>query len=107
MGEHAAAATTAQPGGDPAFVWKDFSRFVELHPVQRGWLVLWGHYEDAGRRRVLAGNRTYPDLAGARRRVADAVVELTRRPALAAEALTLLDRAPLPPHGPQPLPEPL
>ena len=107
MGEQASAATTAQPGGDPAFVWKDFSRFVELHPVQRGWLVLWGRYEDAGRRRVLAGNRTYPDLAGARRRVADAVVELTRRPALAAEALALLDRASLPPHQPQSLPEPL
>ena len=107
MGEEAAAAATARPGGEPAFVWNDFSRFVELHPVQRGWLVLWGRYEDAGRRKILAGNRTYPDLAGARRRVADAVLELTRRPALAVEALTLLDRASLPPHQPQPLPAPL
>ena len=100
-------ATTAQPGGEAAFVWKDHGRFVELHPVQRGWLVLWGRYEDLGRRKVLTGHRTYPDLAGARRRVADAVVELTRRPALAAEALLQLDRATLPPHRPQELPEPL
>ena len=75
-----------------SFVWKDFSRFVEVHPVQTGWLVVWGRYEEAGRRKVLAGTRTYPDLAGVRRRVADAVIELTHRPALAAEALALLAR---------------
>src|SRR5688572_776293 len=50
-----------------AFVWKDFSRYVEVHPVQTGWLVVWGRYEDQGQRKLLLGNRTYPTLAGARR----------------------------------------
>ena len=97
-------ATTAHPGGEAAFAWKDHGRFVELHPVQTGWLVLWGRYEELGRRKVLLGNRTYRDIAGARRRLADAGIELTRKPALAAKALTLLDRSPLPPHGSEPLP---
>ena len=91
----------------PAFEWKDHGRFVELHPVRLGWLVLWGRHEDAGRRRVLLGNRTYPDLEGARGRVADAVAELTGRQGLVAEAVAALDRTPLPPHHPEPLPEPL
>lgn len=91
----------------PAFTWKSFSRFVELHPVRSGWLVLWGRYEDLGARKLLAGNRIYPDLAGARRRIADAVLELTGKPDLAREALTLLDRARLPDHRPLPLPDPL
>lgn len=97
------------PGSDgtPAFVWKSFSRFVELYPVRTGWLVLWGRYENLGRRKLLAGNRTYPDIRGARRRLADAVLELTDDPELAQEALTLLDRAELPSHRPAPLPEPL
>ena len=106
MGTHD-AATTAQPGGEPVYTWKHFSRFVELHPVQRGWLVLWGRYEDRGRRKLLAGNRIYPDLAGARRRIADAVYELTRRPRLVAEALAVLDRAPVPERPHPELPEPL
>jgi len=89
------------------FIWKDFSRFVELHAVRTGWLVLWGRYEDAGRRKVLVGNRTYPGLAAARRRLANAVLELTHRPALAAEALVLLDRHPIPTHDPPPLLPPL
>ena len=100
-------ATTAEPGGEPAFLWKDHSRFVELHPVQTGWLVVWGRYEELGRRKILLGNRTYRDIGGARRRLADAVLELTRKPALAAEALTLLDRSPLPPHRSEPLPDSL
>ena len=107
MDGNAPAPTSARLGGGAAFVWKDHGRFVELHPVQRGWFVLWGRYEDLGRRKVLAGNRTYADLAGARRRIADAVMELTRRPALVAEALLQLDRSALPPHRPQELPEPL
>ena len=100
-------ATTAHPGGAAAFAWKNHGRFVELHPVQTGWLVLWGRYEELGRRKILLGNRTYRDIAGARRRLADAVIELTGRPALAAEALTLLERTPLPPHRSEPLPDSL
>jgi hypothetical protein len=74
------------------YSWKDFSRFVDVAPVQQGWLVLWGRFHEQGARRELAGNRTYFDLAGARRRVADAVLELTRDPALVAEALSQFDR---------------
>jgi hypothetical protein len=101
----ATPATQADPAA--GFVWKDFGRFVEVHPVRSGWLVLWGRYEAAGRRKTLAGTRTYADLAGARRRLAAAVLELTRKPALAAEATALLDRHPFPPHDPAPLPAPL
>ena len=90
-----------------AFVWKDFSRFVEVHPVQTGWFVLWGRYEDQGRRTVLLGNRTYPTLAGARRRFADAALELTRDPRLVADGLKLFDRHPFPERAPVELPEPL
>ena len=89
------------------FAWKDFSRFVEAAPVERGWLVLWGVYREAGRRRELAGSRTYLTLAGARRRVADAVFELTRDPALVAEAVGRFDRTPFAPHTAAPLPDPL
>ena len=94
-------------GAEPAFVWKDHGRFVELHPVRMGWLVLWGHWEELGRRKVLAGNRTYAELPGARRRLVDAVLELTGEPALAVEALGLLERTPLPTHPPARLPDPL
>ena len=69
------------------FVWKDFSRFVEVSPVDRGWLVIWGRYLDQGRVRATAGNRTYLDLNGVRRRLGDAVFELTNNPTLVAEAL--------------------
>jgi hypothetical protein len=78
--------------GVSPYSWKDFSRFVDVAPVKQGWLVLWGRYHDQGARRELLGQRTYTDLQGARRRVADAVLELTRDPALVAEALTLFDR---------------
>ena len=104
---HQDRPTGAQPGGEPVYTWTHFSRFVEVHPVQRGWLVLWGRYEDLGRRKVLTGNRTYPDLDAARRRVADAVLELTRRPVLAAEAIALFDRTPLPERADPELLEPL
>ena len=105
-----AGAERAAPfrrASEPAFAWKDRGRFAALYPVRTGWLVLWGRYEEPGRVTILHGNRTYPDLDGARRRIADAVLELTRRPALAAAAVALLDRTPLPPHRPEPLPVPL
>ena len=89
------------------FSWKDFSRFVQVAPVERGWLVLWGHFRDGGRTRDLAGQRTYVDLSGVRRRVADSVFELTRNPEFVAEAMIRFDRTPFPVHLPTPLPEPL
>ena len=82
----------AHQQGLTPYSWKDFSRFVDVAPVQQGWLVLWGKFHEQGARRELAGNRTYAHLSGARRRVADAVLELTRDPALVAEALTQFDR---------------
>lgn len=82
--------------GETPFSWKDFSRFVDVAPVQSGWLVLWGRFLENGARRELVGNRTYLELAGARRRVADAVLELTHDPALVAEALTQFDRTRFP-----------
>jgi hypothetical protein len=89
------------------FAWKDFSRFVQVAPVERGWLVLWGHFRDAGRARNLAGQRTYADLSGVRRRVADSVFELARSFELVAEAMIRFDRTPFPVHRPTPLPDPL
>ena len=101
------APGTGTPPATPAFEWKDHGRFVELHPVRTGWLLLWGRYEELGRRKVIAGNRTYPDPASARRRIADAALELTGNPALAADALLAFDRARLPNHQPKTLPPPL
>jgi hypothetical protein len=89
------------------FVWKDFSRFVLVAPVERGWLVMWGHFREAGRARDLAGQRTYADLSGARRRVADSVFELTRSSELVAEAMIRFDHTPFPVHRPTLLPDPL
>jgi hypothetical protein len=89
------------------FSWKDFSRFVHVAPVERGWLVLWGHFRQGGRLRELAGQRTYVDLSGVRRRVADSVFELTRSPQLVAEAMIRFDRTTFPQHTPGPLPDPL
>jgi hypothetical protein len=89
------------------FVWRDFSRFVHVAPVERGWLVLWGHFRHGGRARDLAGQRTYADLSGARRRVADSVFELTRSSELVAEAMVRFDRTPFPVHRPIPLSDPL
>jgi hypothetical protein len=82
------------------FAWKDFSRFVQVAPVERGWLVLWGHFRHGGHTRELAGQRTYADLSGVRRRVADSVFELTK-------AMVRFDRTPFPRHIPVPLPDPL
>src|SRR5215216_4162672 len=89
------------------FTWKDFSRFVHVAPVERGWLVLWGQYRFGGRMRDLAGQRTYADLSGARRRVANSVFELTRSSELVAEAMIRFDRTRFPVHRPAPLPDPL
>jgi hypothetical protein len=89
------------------FTWKDFSRFVQVASVERGWLVLWGHFRHEGRTRELAGQRTYADLSGVRRRVADSVFELTRSSELVTEAMIRFDRTPFPVHRPTPLPEPL
>ena len=89
------------------FSWKDFSRFVHVAPVERGWLVLWGHFRQGGRARDLAGQRIYVDLSGVRRRVADSVFELTRSPQLVAEAMIRFDRTTFPQHTPGPLPDPL
>ena len=89
------------------FTWKDFSRFVHVAPVERGWLVLWGHFRHGGSTRDLAGQRTYADLSGVRRRVADSVFELTRSSELVAEAMIQFDRTPFPVHLSTPLPEPL
>jgi hypothetical protein len=90
-----------------AFSWKDFSRFVHVAPVERGWLVLRGQFRDWGRTRDLAGQRTYVDLSGVRRCVADSVFELTRNPERVDEAMIRFDRTRFPVHLPVPLPEPL
>lgn len=98
---------TGSRSSETAFSWTDYSRFVEVAPVSLGWLVLWGRYHEMGRRRELRGQRTYADLAGARRRVADAVLELTHNPALVSEALVRFDRTDFPHHRAPVLPEPL
>jgi hypothetical protein len=87
-----AAAANDRSRDAPAFAWQDFSRFVEVSPVRTGWLVVWGRYEDQGRRRLVLGNRIYPELAGVRRRLANEALALTGRPHLAEEALELFDR---------------
>jgi hypothetical protein len=97
----------ADPAIRRVFTWKDFSRFVEVAPVERGWLVLWGHYRDGGRTRDLAGQRTYVDLDGVRRRIADSVLELTKNPELVAEALSRFERMAFAEQKPTPLPNPL
>jgi hypothetical protein len=89
------------------FTWKDFSRFVQVAPVEHGWLVLWGHFRHGGRTRDLAGQRTYTDLSGVRRRVADSVFELTRSSKLVTEAMIRFDRTPFPVYRSSPLPDPL
>ena len=96
------------PASDRAlFIWKDFSRFVQVASVERGWLVLWGRYRDGGRTRDLTGQRTYADLSGVRRRIADSVFELTRSPELVTEAVTRFDRAAFAERARVPLPDPL
>ncbi len=74
------------------FSWKDFSRFIEVARVEQGWLVLWGVFREMGAIRDLKGQRTYADLSGVRRRVADAAFELTHDERRAEEAVLLFDR---------------
>lgn len=90
-----------------SFVWTDHGRFVEVHPVKLGWLVVWGHYEDLGATRIDAGNAMYRDLPGARRRLADCALEITRKPTTAAQAVFLFDRFPFPDHAPAAFRDPL
>lgn len=93
---------------EPVYEWKDHSRYVEVVPVQTGWLVLWGKYEAMGQVKHIHGTRTYRDESGVRRRLADAVIEFTKKPSEAQDALTLLDRqGGLPKHRPAPLKSPL
>jgi hypothetical protein len=101
------SSTWQSSSGQPAFRWVDHSRFVEVQPVRTGWLVLWGRYEDAGRRKVLLGNQTYRSLDGVRQRLANAVLDLTGKRMLAQEAVAIFERFPIPPHQPAELPEPL
>lgn len=92
--------------GRGSFIWNDHGRFVEVHPVKTGWLVVWGHYEDLGAIRLTEGNAVYGSLDGARRRLADAALEITRNPQAAADAVQLFDFHPFPEHSLE-LPEPL
>ena len=88
---------------EPVFDWKDHSRFVEIYPISSGWLVIWGRYEEMGAVRSLAGSRIYQSAEGARRRLAWAIVALTRNPVDARDALRMLDyQGGLPAHDPKP-----
>jgi hypothetical protein len=96
-----------RPLAEPAFEWKDYSRFVNIYAVERGWLVVWGKYEDLGKRKLVYGQQTYRDLDGVKHRLAIAVVELTADPRNIDEAMWLLQRRGLPDHRAKDLPEPL
>jgi hypothetical protein len=89
-----------RPIDKPLYDWKDHSRYVEVTPVQTGWLIVWGLYEDLGKIKRIYGNQVYRDLAGVRRRLADVVTEFTRKPQEAADALMEFERANLPDHTP-------
>ncbi|MFL5760921.1 MAG: hypothetical protein ACJ789_14450 [Thermomicrobiales bacterium] len=95
---------SGRPLAEPAFEWKDHSRFVNIYLVERGWLVVWGKYEDLGTRKLVYGHQIYRDLDGVKRRVTTAIIELTANPSLVHDALALLARQGLPPHRPQDLP---
>jgi hypothetical protein len=84
---------TAKTSPLVAFDWQDYGRFVRAAAVERGWFVYWGHHLNAGKTRIVAGSRTYSDVLGARRRIADAVLELTGKEALVSEALVRFDRS--------------
>jgi hypothetical protein len=86
--------------GYPAYSWRDHSRYAEIIPVQTGWMVVWGRYEQNGRARVTIGQRVYRDLAGVSRRLAEAVIELTGNRQEALDALALLEKRGLPEHAP-------
>jgi hypothetical protein len=92
-----------RPIVDPVYAWRDHSRYVELVPVQTGWLVLWGLYEEQGAVKHIYGQRVYRNLEGVRRRLADQVIAFTGKPAEARDALALLARQGLPEHRPAPL----
>jgi hypothetical protein len=98
---------TGRPLAEPAFEWKDHSRFVSIYPVERGWLVVWGKYEELGKRKLVYGNQVYRDQDGVKRRLALAAIELTADPRNADEALWLLERRGLPKHQAKDLPEAL
>ena len=87
----------------PLYEWKDHSRFIEVMPVQTGWLIVWGRYEDQGKVKHVHGSRVYRDLAGVRRRLADVVNEFTKSRQEAADALMEFERLNLPKHTPAPL----
>lgn len=93
--------------GVPAYAWRDHSRYLEIVPIRTGWLVVWGRYEEMGRRRLTLGNRVYRDVDGVRRRLVDAVVELTGNRQEAIDALALFNARGVPEHLPQELPVPL
>jgi hypothetical protein len=93
---------------EPVYQWMDHSRYVEVIPVQTGWLVNWGLYKELGKIKLIYGTRTYRDESGVRRRIAATVLDFTKRPSEANDALTLLDRqGGLPMHRPAPLKNPL
>lgn len=92
--------------GRGSFIWHDHGRFIEVHPVETGWLVVWGHYEDLGAVRIDEGNAMYRTRNGVRRRVTDAALELTRSPQAATDATKLYDLHTFPEHRGA-LPEPL
>jgi hypothetical protein len=96
--------STGRPLAEPAFEWKDYSRFVNIYPVERGWLVVWGKYEDLGQRKLVYGNQVYRDLDGVKRRLAMSIIELTANPSLVDDAFAILTRQGLPPHQPKDLP---
>lgn len=77
---------------DPVFFWQSFSRFVSVHQVQSGWLVIWGTRHDLGARRELSGQCIYVDFNGVRNRVGRAVRDLTRSQTLVDEAIMFFDR---------------
>ena len=97
---------TASENRSASFVWNDHGRFVEVHPVETGWLVVWGHYEDMGSVRKTEGNEVYATLEGARGRVVDAALELTRSPQATSEALRRFTLHRFPEHAGE-LPDPL
>ena len=89
---------------EPVYQWLDHSRYVEVLPVQTGWLVNWGLYKELGRIKLIYGTRTYRDEAGVRRRLAASVIAFTKKADEARDALMLLDRqGGLPRHRPAPL----
>jgi hypothetical protein len=97
-----AISTESQRRAEPVFAWLTFSRFVEVYPVQTGWLVLWGRYEQQGAVRKIVGQRVYATLDGVRGRASAAIRELTGDEALARECLVRFDRTPFPHHLAEP-----